>query len=70
MQLLAIWFFITALVIVAALIWAFAPILVPLIAVAVGLGVLVPGIIWLARQLEKYRADRAPRGCDRGNRDM
>ena len=56
MQLLAIWFFVTALVILAALIWAFAPILVPVIAVAVGLGLVVPGIIWLARQLEKYRA--------------
>lgn len=61
MRVLAIWFLLSALVLLAALIWAFAPVLVPFIGITVGLGGLVAVIVALARLLEQYVARRRGR---------
>ena len=61
MRVLAIWFLLSALVLLAALIWAFAPVLVPFIGITVGLGGLVAVIVALARLVEQYVARRRGR---------
>lgn len=53
MSLLRLWFAATALLLAAAFIWVFVPVLVPLIAVAVGLGGLVAVIVGIARAAER-----------------
>ncbi len=58
MRVLAIWFLLTALILVAGLIWAFAPVLVPVIAIAVGFGGVAGVMIMLARSLERIVARR------------
>jgi hypothetical protein len=58
MNILAVWFLATAFAIAAALIWSFAPILVPMIAIGLGLGVLVAAVIRLARRIERHRGQR------------
>lgn len=50
---LKIWFLATAAFLAAALIWAFAPILVPVMVLTVGLGGLVAVIVACARWLER-----------------
>jgi len=35
------------------MVWSFAPILIPVVAIAVGMGALVAGIVTLARKLER-----------------
>ncbi len=55
MNLLRLWLIGTAVLLVGAMIWAFAPILVVLIVVLLGLGVLVTGIVWAARAFERRR---------------
>jgi len=52
---LKIWFLATAASLSAAVIWAFAPILVPVMALTVGLGGLVAVIVAFARWLERRR---------------
>ncbi len=52
---LKLWFFGTGLLIVGGMIWAFAPILVPVIAIAIGLGGLVAVIVSIARKFERGR---------------
>ncbi len=58
MQLFAWWMLGTALLLAGGLIWAFAPILIPMLAVAIGLGGVVAGVIALARRLEQCRGSR------------
>jgi len=55
MSVLRIWFLATGAVILLALIWAFAPILIPMFAITAGLGVIVAGVVALARRLERAR---------------
>lgn len=59
---LRIWLSATALFIVCAMIWAFAPVLVPAIGITFGLGGVVAGIVWLARRLERARGGAGPEG--------
>jgi hypothetical protein len=58
MSFLRIWFLATGAVILLALIWAFAPILIPMFAITAGLGVIVAGIVAFARHLERARGSR------------
>jgi len=55
MSLIKIWFAATAALIAGVMVWNFAPILVPLLAVTIGLGGLVAVIVWLARQYQRQR---------------
>lgn len=55
MDFVRLWFLATALVVVGGLIWSFAPILIPVIAITAGLGVLVAGIVGLARRIGRNR---------------
>ena len=55
MSLLKIWFLGTALVIAGFLVWNFAPILVPVLVLTVGLGGLVAVIVGLARHYQRKR---------------
>jgi hypothetical protein len=61
MSLLRVWLAGTAALLAGALVWAMAPILVPLILVFVGLGGIVALIVWLARAYERRRAGGSPR---------
>ena len=61
MGVLAIWFLLTAVILVAGMIWAFAPVLVPFIAVAAGFGGVAGLMIGLARGLERYLSRRRHR---------
>lgn len=61
MSFLRIWFLATGVVVLAGFVWAFAPILIPVVAITAGLGVIVAGVVALARRLERARG---PRGND------
>ncbi len=52
---LRLWFLATAVILAAAMIWAFVPVLVPILALTAALAVLVSGIVALARWLERVR---------------
>jgi hypothetical protein len=52
---LKLWLLGTVVGVAGALIWAFAPVLVPLLLLTVGLGFLVRAIVALARRLERAR---------------
>ncbi len=56
-----LWFAGSAAAISGALIWVYAPILVPVLAVAAGLGVLVVGIVQAAGALERWNNERLQR---------
>lgn len=56
MSLLRLWLIGTAVFLVSVMVWAFIPILVPLIIVLVGLGGLVILIVRTARAYERRRA--------------
>ncbi len=58
MTLLRAWFLGTGALIGGGLIWAYVPILVPMIAITVGLGGLVVIIVAAARHLERSRGRR------------
>ncbi len=61
MSLLRIWLIGTALFLASAMVWAFVPILVPILLVFVGLGGLVAIIVAAARAYERRRgAGRHP----------
>lgn len=60
MSLLRLWFVATALFLVATFIWVFVPVLVPLIAVALGLGGLVAVIVCIARAAERRLGGGGP----------
>ncbi len=55
MSLIKIWFLGTAVLIAGVLMWDFAPILVPVLALTIGLGGLVSVIVGLARQYQRRR---------------
>ncbi|MFM9847404.1 MAG: hypothetical protein ACKVP3_09610 [Hyphomicrobiaceae bacterium] len=55
MSFLRIWFLATGAVVLLALIWSFAPILIPLVVLTAGLGVIVAGVVAAARWLERAR---------------
>ncbi len=55
MSLIKIWFLGTALLIAGLLVWNFAPILVPVLALTIGLGGLVAAIVRLARYYQRRR---------------
>lgn len=59
MTFLRLWLIGTAVFIVGAMIWGFAPILVPLLLVFAGLAGLVVIIVRLARALERRRTSHA-----------
>lgn len=61
MTLLKAWLIATAVLLVGVMVWAFAPILVPLALVLLGLGGIVVVIVWAARALERWRDRRLPR---------
>jgi len=44
--------------ILLGLIWAFAPILIPIFVITAGLGVIVAGVVAFARRLERARGAR------------
>jgi hypothetical protein len=58
MSVLRLWFLATAVLILLGLIWAFAPILIPIFVITAGLGVVVAGVVALARRLERARGPR------------
>ena len=60
MSLLRAWLIGTAVLLVSAMVWAFAPILVPVIGVCVALGGLVVVIVSTARAFERRRGPRSP----------
>lgn len=55
MQLVKWWFVGTGLVLGAAMVWSFAPVLVVMAAVAVVLGLVATGMVMLARAIERRR---------------
>ena len=55
MSFLRIWFLATGALVLVGLIWAFAPILIPLFVLTAGLGVVVAGVVSAARWLERAR---------------
>ncbi len=55
MSLIKIWFLGTALLIAGVAMWEFAPILVPVLALTIGLGGLVAVIVGLARHYQQKR---------------
>lgn len=55
-----LWFLATGLFLGGAMIWAFAPVLVPVIGLTVMIGALVAGIVAFARYVERIKR-RAPR---------
>jgi hypothetical protein len=59
MSFLRIWFLATGALILLGLIWAFAPILIPIFVITAGLGVLVAGVVAFARRLERTRGPRS-----------
>jgi hypothetical protein len=54
MSFLKIWFAATALIVTGFFMWAYVPILIPLLALAGGLGALTFGIVALARFAERW----------------
>jgi len=59
MSLLRAWLIGTAVFLAGGMIWAFAPILVPVLGVFVGLAALVTVIVWAARSFERRRGKGA-----------
>ena len=55
---LKLWALATALLVVAAMIWSFVPVLVPILGITIGIGGLVAVVVTLARQLERRRGVR------------
>ena len=58
MSFLRIWFLATGAVVMLGFIWVFAPILIPMVVITVGLGVIVIGVVALARRIERVRGPR------------
>jgi hypothetical protein len=56
-KVLWLWFLATAVFLAGAMIWAFVPILVPIIGLTAALGVLVSGVVGLARWIERMRGE-------------
>jgi hypothetical protein len=56
---LKIWFLATAVLLAGAVIWAFAPVLVVVALVTVGLGLLVRVMVAFARWVERKRGPRS-----------
>jgi uncharacterized membrane protein HdeD (DUF308 family) len=54
-SLLRVWFIASAALLVGLLIYAYAPILIPLLAVTIGLGLVTAGIVRLARRFDRRR---------------
>lgn len=54
-QVLRLWFLATGVFLAAAMIWAFVPVLVPILGLTAALGGLVAGIVAFARWLERLR---------------
>jgi hypothetical protein len=55
MSFLRLWLLATGALILLAVIWAFAPILIPIFVLTAGLGVVVAGVVSAARWLERVR---------------
>ena len=55
---LRLWLLTTAVFLGAAMIWAFVPVLVPILGLTVAIGVLVAAIVGFARWLERSRGAR------------
>jgi hypothetical protein len=66
MSLLRVWMLATGGGLLLAMTWAFAPILVPLALVALGLWLVVIVIVAGARLLERHRDGAGPSGADGG----
>jgi hypothetical protein len=58
MRILRLWLFATFLAIVCGLIWGYAPILIPVLGIAAGLGLTTWGIVSGARAFERRRRPR------------
>ncbi len=54
-QILGLWLAGTAVFLAGGFVWAFVPVLVPILGLTVAIGVLVAGIVALARGLERWR---------------
>jgi hypothetical protein len=55
MQLVKFWLAGTVLIVAGALVWSFAPILVPVLGLTLAMGLVVAGIVALARSYERGR---------------
>jgi hypothetical protein len=55
-QVVQLWFVGTALFLSAAMIWAFVPVLIPVLGVTAGLGLVVAAMVSVARWIERHRA--------------
>lgn len=58
MNLVRLWFLATIVFIAGAMIWSFAPVLIPVLALTLLLGLAVAGIVAAARWLERARGHR------------
>lgn len=52
---LRVWFLATGLFLSGAMIWAFVPVLVPILGLTVAIGIVVAGMVTLARWIERMR---------------
>lgn len=52
---LRIWFLATGLFLSVAMIWAFVPVLVPILGLTAAIGIVVAGMVGLARWIERLR---------------
>ncbi|MFM9941421.1 MAG: hypothetical protein ACKVP7_18205 [Hyphomicrobiaceae bacterium] len=60
MSIVRVWFATTGILLLGAMIWAFAPVLVPFIALTLGLGLVVAAIVAVARWVERRRGGPTP----------
>lgn len=54
-NLLRLWFLASAVFLAGAMIWAFVPVLVPIIGLTIGIGALVAAIVVFARWIERLK---------------
>ena len=54
---LRVWFLATGLFLSVAMIWAFVPVLVPILGLTAAIGIVVAGMVALARWIERLRSD-------------
>jgi hypothetical protein len=54
-KVLRLWFLATGVLLAGGMIWAFAPVLVPILGLTVAIGVLVAGVVGVARRIERMK---------------
>ena len=58
-QILRLWLLATVVLLAGMAVWAFVPVLVPVVMIALVLGALVGPIVWVARRIEAARGGPA-----------